>query len=100
MDGLRLAVESCWNLGLMSADAFASVVTIGFEMDAAARPIPSTIALVSAVGGSAVGQQAAFEAGRAAILQCGQNGFGLPPDLFDLLRQVEIEFNPAQMSFR
>jgi hypothetical protein len=100
MDGLRLAVESCWNVGLMPSDAFATVVTIAFQLDQSARPISDTIRLVQATGGSAAGQEAAFRAGRAAIIDCGGQGYGLPPDLFDLWREVEITFNPSLMGSR
>jgi hypothetical protein len=47
-----------------------------------------------------LGQQLAYQEGQRAITACGQSGFGLPPDLFDLWREVEITFNPARMSLR
>jgi hypothetical protein len=100
MDGLRLSVEQCWNVGLMSPEAFAAVVTIGFELDRNARPLPETIRLIEAQGGTAAGQEAAFRAGRAAIIDCGGQGYALPPDLYDLWRQVEIRFNPSLMGSR
>jgi hypothetical protein len=56
--------------------------------------------LIEALGGSAGAQQTAFETGRQAIVQCGANGYGLPPELYDQWRLVEIRFNPALMSNR
>lgn len=99
-DMLRLNIESCWNVGILSTEALGVVVTIAFEMTADARPVPGSIRLVDAQGGSAAAQQAAFDAGRQAIVQCGINGYGLPPDLFEQWRLVEITFNPARMSTR
>ena len=99
-DGLRLRIEECWNVGLLSMDAQQAVVTIGFEMTRDARPIESTIHLVSANGGSAVAQQQAYGAGRRAIIECGTDGYGLPSALYDQWREVEITFNPARMSTR
>ncbi|PWE27062.1 hypothetical protein C4N9_18835 [Pararhodobacter marinus] len=100
MDGLRLSVEQCWNVGILSTEALNVVITIAFEMTPDARPVESSIRQVSASGGSAGAQQAAFDAGRQAIVQCGTNGYGLPSDLYDQWRLVEITFNPARMSTR
>ncbi|HCF24443.1 MAG TPA: energy transducer TonB, partial [Novosphingobium sp.] len=100
MDALRLNVESCWNVGILSTEALNVVITIGFEMTPDARPIESSIRQVTASGGSAGAQQAAFDAGRQAIVSCGINGYGLPQDLYDQWRNVEITFNPARMSNR
>ncbi len=100
IDMLRLSVEDCWNVGALSTEAMNVVVTIGFEMTPDARPVPGTIQLVEASGGGPVAQSGAFEAGRRAIIECGTNGYGLPSDLFEAWRQVEITFNPARMSFR
>ena len=99
-DGLRLRVEECWNVGLLSLDAQQAIVTIGFEMTPDARPIEGSIRLVDAEGGSAAGQQQAYRTGRQAIIECGSDGYGLPSALYDQWREVEITFNPARMSFR
>ncbi len=99
-DMLRLSIESCWNVGILSTEALNVVITIAFEMTPDSRPIEATIRQVSASGGSLAAQQAAFDAGRQAIAQCGINGYGLPQDLYDQWRNVEITFNPARMSTR
>lgn len=96
-DMLRLSIESCWNVGILSTEALNVVITIAFEMTPDARPVESTIRQVSASGGSAPAQQAAFDAGRQAIAECGIGGYGLPQDLYDQWRLVEITFNPARM---
>lgn len=100
IDRLRLAVEECWNVGILSTDALQVVVTISFEMTPDARPIASTIRQVEASGSNPLAQRAAFDAGRRAIEECGINGYGLPPDLYDQWRSVEIVFNPARMRTR
>jgi hypothetical protein len=100
VEGLRLRIEECWNVGLLSVDAMQTVVTIGFQMTPDARPIEGTIRLVDADGGSATGQQQAYVVGRSAIIQCGSDGYGLPSALYDQWREVEITFNPARMTFR
>ena len=100
VDALRLNIESCWNVGILSTEALNVVITIAFEMTQDARPIETTIRQVSASGGSASAQLAAFDAGRQAIVQCGTQGYGLPQELYDQWRLVEIVFNPARMSTR
>ncbi len=100
IDGLRLNIESCWNVGLLSQEALGVVLTIAFEMTPDARPVPASIRQVAAQGGGLAAQQAAFDAGRQAIVQCGVNGYGLPANLFEQWRLVEITFNPARMSNR
>jgi hypothetical protein len=100
IDRLRLAVEECWNVGILSTDALQVVVTISFEMTPDARPIASSIRQVEASGSNPLAQRAAFDAGRRAIEECGINGYGLPPELYDQWRSVEIVFNPARMRTR
>ena len=100
IDMLRLSVEECWNVGRLSTEAMQVVVTIGFEMTRESRPVAESIRLVEATGASAHAQNAAFEVGRAAINECGRHGFGLPSDLYDQWKEVEITFNPARMSVR
>lgn len=99
-DGLRLRVEECWNVGALSTEAMNVVVSIYFEMTRDGRPVPGSIRLEDASGGGAAAQQRAFEAGRAAIIDCGTEGFGLPQDQYEAWREVVMTFNPARMSFR
>jgi len=96
IDALRLAIEECWNVGILSSDALQVAVTIGFEMSRDSRPIPGTIRLLDAVGGSGTAQMTAFEAGRRAIEECGANGFGLPAGSYDQWRIVEITLDPER----
>lgn len=98
MDALRLSIESCWDIGTMTPESLQVIVTIGFEMSPDARPIAETIHMVSASGQSPAAKAGAFEAGRQAIERCGVNGYGLPADLYDQWRLVEITFNPGRIS--
>ena len=98
--GLQQAIQMCWNVGSLSSAAMSTTVTIGFEMDQDARPLPSSLRLVTFTGGSDAGARQAYEAGRRAILRCGAQGFDLPPEKFDAWRAVEMTFNPDQMRLR
>lgn len=99
-DMIRLAVESNWNVGLLSTEAFTVDLDIAFEMSPDARPIESTIRIARASGGSAAAQQAVFDSGRQAIIRAGMNGFGLSPDTYEQWRSLVLNFNPARMSTR
>src|SRR5699024_6092175 len=42
-DGLRIAVQNCWNTGSLSTDALKTTVTVAFEMSEDARPVEGSI---------------------------------------------------------
>lgn len=100
MDALRLMIESCWNVGILTNEALSVVLTVQFDMTRDARPVPESIQLVSANGGSAAAQTAAFDAARQAIVECGVSGYGLPPQLHSQWETVEITFNPSRNARR
>ncbi|SEL12347.1 Cell division and transport-associated protein TolA [Roseovarius nanhaiticus] len=99
-DGLRVAVQSCWNTGSLSSDALRTVVTVSFEMSEDARPIESTLRMTDSSGGTAGSAQQAYEAARRAILRCGARGFGLPVEKFASWQNVELVFNPENMRIK
>ncbi len=100
-DGLRLAIQKCWNIGVLSKGAQAVTVTVGFSMTPEARHEQGSIRLVRALGGSETAIQQAFEAARRAIIRCeGPDGYGLPPEKFDAWRDATITFNPEGMRLR
>lgn len=99
-DGLKLAIGSCWNFGAMSTEAMATTVVVRFEMDRDSRPIAGSIEMIEFSGGSQTGANKAFEAARAAINECGEQGYGLPVEQYEYWRLVEMVFNPERMRFR
>lgn len=96
-DGLRLAVSRCWNLHSTWSDALDVVVVVGFRLDRDGRPMDGSIKLLDASGGSDAAAERAYGAARRAIIRCGANGYDLPPEKYDLWRNVEITFNPEEM---
>lgn len=99
-EGLRNAIEDCWNVGALSTAALNTVVTIGFSLERDGTPIRDTIRLVASEGESDVGVDKAFEAGQRAIL-CGLGkGHDLPPDSYETWREVELTFDPEQMRLK
>lgn len=99
-DAMRLAVQSCWNVGSLSSDALATTVTVGFEMGEDAKPLPATIRLIDSAGGGSGAARQAYEAARRAIIRCGARGFNLPVEKYASWRSVEMVFNPEKMRIK
>jgi hypothetical protein len=51
-------------------------------------------------GGSEASARLAYEAGRRAIIRCGQNGYPLPAEKYDQWKEVEITFDPEKMRMK
>jgi len=97
IEGLRLAVRECWNVGSMSTDAMKVTVVVGVSLDREGKPEGQTLRLISSTAGSGTATTQAFEAARRAIIRCGAKGFDLPAEKYDHWRDVEITFNPEKM---
>ncbi len=99
-EGLKRAIQNCWNIGSLSDAAKRITVTIGMELEPTGRPVPGSIKLLSASPGSDSARMRAYEAGQRAVMRCLNNGYDLPPDKYEAWRRVEIEFNPEAMRNR
>lgn len=99
-NGLRLAIQECWNVGSLSTDALKVTVTVGVSLDADAKPQTASIRLISSSDGNIAAAEQAFEAARRAIIRCGARGYGLPAEKYDHWREIEITFNPEKMRIR
>ncbi|MEM8581834.1 MAG: energy transducer TonB [Pseudomonadota bacterium] len=99
-EGLRVAVQQCWNIGSLSSEALRTTVTLKVEMEQDGRPVVSSIRMIDAVGGSDAAAQQAFEAARRAIIRCGARGFDLPVEKYGQWRDIEMTFNPERMRIR
>jgi hypothetical protein len=98
-DGLRVAVQACWNTGALSSEALRVTVTLGVSMNRDGRPDVGSIRLISSDGADAPTRQA-FEAARRAIIRCGGNGYNLPPEKYEQWRDIEMTFNPERMRIK
>lgn len=99
-DGLRVAVQNCWNTGSLSTDALKTTVTVAFEMTEDARPVEGSIRMIDSSGGVGGSAQQAYDAARRAIIRCGARGFGLPSEKYASWRNVELVFNPENMRIK
>ncbi len=100
-EAFRLAVRQCWNVDTGS-QASNVTVSIRFEMTQDARVVTSSIRQTDASGGDAAAINAAYEAGRRAILRCQNQdgGYNLPVEKYGQWQEVEVTFNPEGMRLR
>ncbi|MEL7257389.1 MAG: energy transducer TonB [Pseudomonadota bacterium] len=99
-DALRVSVQRCWNVGSLSTDALQTTVVVSVNMSEDARPVSSSIRMLSSSGGSNASAEQAFQAARRAILRCGASGFDLPADKYASWREIEMTFNPERMRIK
>jgi hypothetical protein len=99
-EGLRVAVQECWNVGSLSSDALATTIIVSVQMSQDGRPETSSIRMIGSEGGSDAAARQAFEAARRAIIRCGASGYNLPSDKYDQWRDIEMTFNPEGMRLR
>jgi hypothetical protein len=95
-DGLRLAVQACWNVPAGLRDANELKVTLGAELSPGGEVIASSIRLVEPANPPDGRFQQAFEAGRRALIRCSPYT-DLPRDKYAQWRNIEVVFNPEGM---
>ncbi|WP_231592748.1 hypothetical protein [Pelagovum pacificum] len=100
-EGLRLAVQDCWNLDVGS-EAARVVVTVGFDLSRQGM-VEGEVRMVSANGGPDEAVRAAFGAAQRAVMRCqnsgGRSGYDLPEEKYGQWQSVEITFDPSNRSF-
>jgi hypothetical protein len=99
-EGLRVAVQQCWNTGSLSSEALLVTVVVSVEMATDGKPQSNSIQMLSAIGGSNEAAKQAFEAARRAIIRCGARGYDLPSDKYEQWREIEMTFNPERMRIK
>ena len=99
-DGLRVAVQQCWNVGSLSSEALNVTVIVAVSMAENGKPDNGTIRMTSFSGGSETSANQAFEAARRAIIRCGAKGFDLPAEKYEQWREIEMTFNPERMRIK
>lgn len=99
-DGLRVAVQSCWNVGSLTTEALRTTVALRFSLDESGRPVSGSFKLLDASGGSRNAASQAYEAARRAIIRCGSRGYDLPKEKYEHWREIELIFDPTRMRIR
>ncbi len=99
-DGLRVAVQQCWNVGALSSSALETTVTVSVSMSEDGKPVTSSIRMLSSSGGTSGSAKQAYEAARRAIIRCGTKGYELPPEKYAHWKEIEMTFNPERMRIK
>ena len=95
-DGLKLAVQRCWNVPAGLRDANELKVTLAAELAADGSVITSSIHLIEPNPVPDARFKTAFDAGRRALIRCSPYS-DLPRDKFGQWRNIEVVFNPEGM---
>jgi len=99
-DGLRLAVQKCWNVGSLSSDAMRVTVTVGVSLGRDGKILAGSVHMISSTDATNAASNQAYEAARRAIIRCGAKGFDLPVEKYDHWRDIEMTFNPEKMRIK
>ncbi len=95
-NGLKLAVQKCWNVPAGLRDANTLKVTLAAELAADGSVVNSSIRLIEPSPAPDGRYQQAYEAGRRALIRCSPYS-DLPRDKFAQWRNIEVVFNPEGM---
>ena len=95
-DGLKMAVQRCWNVPAGLRDANELKVTLAAELAADGSVITSSIRLIEPSPAPDARFKSAFDAGRRALIRCSPYS-DLPRDKFGQWRNIEVVFNPEGM---
>ncbi|MEO0357013.1 MAG: hypothetical protein AAF386_01730 [Pseudomonadota bacterium] len=98
--GLTLAIGECWNAGSLSTQALDITVVVDVEFTPDGRPIRDSIRMYGFQGGDRQSADRAFETAKRAILECGQTGYELPRNIYDVWKFMRLDFNPEQMRIK
>lgn len=95
-DGLKLAVQRCWNVPAGLRDAQDLKVTLAAELNADGSVINGSIRMIEPATATDARFKSAFEAGRRALIRCSPYT-DLPREKYAQWRNLEVVFNPEGM---
>ena len=104
-DGVRSAINACWNIGSLSTAAQRVKLVIRVEMNEDGTPITPSIEMTSYEEGDAAAAQQAFEAAKRAVVRgvkgCGgKPGFELDPAKYSTWNVMNLTFDATGMRLR
>jgi len=95
-DGLKLAVQRCWNVPAGLRDAQELKVTLAAELNADGSVINGSIRMIEPDPSPDARFKSAFDAGRRALIRCSPYT-DLPRDKYAQWQNIEVVFNPEGM---
>lgn len=96
-DGLRVAIERCWNIGALSTEASRTAVKLYVRLGQDGKPDVGSIRMLDFSGGSEAAARQAYEAARRAVIICGRDGYVLPPEKYDEWKDLTLNFRADGM---
>lgn len=104
-DGVRVAINSCWNIGSLSTAAQRVKLVMRVEMNEDGTPIGPSIEMTSYEDGDAAAAQQAFEAAKRAVVRgvrgCGgKPGYQLDPAKYGQWNVMNLTFDASGMRLR
>ena len=104
-DGVRVAINSCWNIGSLSSAAQRVKLVMRVEMNEDGTPIGPSIQMTSYEGGDDAAAQQAFEAAKRAVVRgvrgCGgKPGYQLDPAKYGQWNVMNLTFDASGMRLR
>lgn len=104
-DGVRVAINSCWNIGSLSSAAQRVKLVMRVEMNEDGTPIAPSITMTSYEGGDDAAAQQAFEAAKRAVVRgvrgCGgKPGYQLDPAKYGEWNVMNLTFDASGMRLR
>ena len=104
-DGVRVAINSCWNIGSLSTAAQRVKLVMRVEMNEDGTPIGPSIEMTSYEGGDAAAAQQAFETAKRAVVRgvkgCGgKAGYALDPAKYGQWNVMNLTFDASGMRLR
>ena len=91
---LAAAIEACWSAGMLSGEAQAIPITVGFELDGEGR-LMDDVRLLSGDMASDPAVAEAFEVANRALLTCQGGGYAPPPGRAEGWGWVVLTFDPG-----
>jgi hypothetical protein len=95
-EGLKLAVQRCWNVPAGLRDAQELKVTLAAELAPDGQVINASIRMIEPDPAPDARFKSAFDAGRRALIRCSPYT-DLPRDKYAQWRNIEVVFNPEGM---
>jgi hypothetical protein len=95
-EGLKLAVQRCWNVPAGLRDAQELKVTLSAELNPDGSVINASIRMIEPSTAPDARFKSAFDAGRRALIRCSPYT-DLPREKYAQWRNLEVVFNPEGM---
>lgn len=104
-EGLRVAINQCWNIGTLSSAAQRVKLTLRVEMSEDGKPIAPSVTMTAFEGGDQAAADAAFEAAKRAVVRgvkgCGgKPGYDLDPAKYNEWNVMNLNFDASGMRLR